>query len=110
MTLADLEPKFVTTTDGRHIGKTDDFSRAQGVRFLCPQCFARNNGPVGTHMVLVWFADRGVPEAAKPLPRWGASGSGYADLTISPSIDLKDGDWHGFVTHGEVSVVGGEAR
>lgn len=78
----------------------DTLGEAQGVRFLCPHHFRLNGGEVGTHSVLVWFAGRGVPDSARPLPRWDMHGSGLADLSISPSIDLGPCDWHGWVTNG----------
>lgn len=78
----------------------DELSRAHGVMFLCPACFKANSGSVGTHSVLVWFANRGVPDAATPAPRWAMSGTSLADLTLSPSIQIPC--WHGFVTGGIV--------
>ncbi len=84
----------------------DDAASAQGIIFLCPKCFAANGGPVGTHGVLCWFKDRGVPDEAVPGPaRWIATGVGYADLTLAPSILLTGAGcaWHGFVTNGEVT-------
>jgi len=83
----------------------DSLAEAQGVCFLCPACFAKNNGPVGTHACLCWFADRGVPADAEPLPgRWRVSGTGYNDLTLAPSILLQGGcNWHGFITSGNIT-------
>jgi len=81
----------------------DTLAEAQGVRFLCPGCFAKNNGPVGTHCCIVWFAGRGVPDDADPKPgRWQVSGTGYHDLSTTPSI-LIPGDWHGYITNGNVT-------
>ena len=82
---------------------------AQGVMFLCPKCYAENGGPVGTHMVLCWFAGRGVPEDEAPLPgRWNPSGTGIEDLTFvgpgAASVLLTAGCcWHGFVRNGEAA-------
>lgn len=85
---------------------------AQGVEFLCPKCFADNNGPVGTHMVMLWSRSRGVPDDATPGPgRWTLHGTSYADLTVhgdpvgNPrSVQLNGGcGWHGFITNGEVT-------
>ena len=81
-------------------------AEAQGVIFLCPKC--------GEHYVLLWFKDRGVPDELKPGPgRWTPIGSGIADLSLSPSVDLsknEDGSpatggckWHGWVKDGEAS-------
>jgi uncharacterized protein DUF6527 len=124
--LTDLEPEFViyaTETEEERFARgaaqpamlTDPrnipIDRAQGIWFLCPVCFAKNGGPVGTHMVEVSFSGRGVPddrgshgENGEPT-RWNLSGSGYNDLTLTPSIWLKGGGcgWHGFITNGEVT-------
>jgi hypothetical protein len=84
----------------------DTVAQADEIMFLCPLCFAKNGGAVGTHSVLVTFAGRNVPDDAgsrdssgKPS-RWTIlSGATIDDLCLSPSILLtidKCG-WHGFV-------------
>jgi len=110
MKLVDLEPQFhriEKRTDGTFFPDVDDLASAQGIRFLCPVCFAANAGPVGTHCVIAWFKDRGVPDDETPGPgRWIPSGTGYTDLTLTPSIHLSgEGGcgWHGHVTAGEVT-------
>lgn len=76
---------------------------AQGVLFLCPVCFAKNNGPRGTESVLCWFRGRGIPDNAEPGPgRWAATGAGFRDLTLSPSVNVHNEHWHGFVINGEI--------
>lgn len=105
MTLKDLEATFIRYTDtGYSIGF--DLQNAQGILFLCPLCFVKNNGSVGTHSVVISFADRNVREnegsmndEGKPS-RWNIiGGSGLDDLQLSPSIHLKGSDcgWHGFI-------------
>lgn len=113
MTLRQLEAQFVqyVERDGRvyhhHVAT---LAEAQGVDFLCPLCFHNNDGPVGTHHVLCWFTDRGVPDSAFPQPgRWSPAGSGLDDLTfIGPaaaSVLLTGGcKWHGFVKNGEATL------
>ncbi len=87
-------------------------AEASGVKFLCPKCFAANNGPVGTHAVICWSRSRGVPDDATPGPgRWRLDGTGLHDLTLN--ADLPSGarsvlliggcGWHGFVTNGEAA-------
>ena len=77
---------------------------AQGVLFLCPVCFKKNGGPVGTESVLCWFKGHGVPDDAKPGPgRWTASGTDFNDLTLSPSINVDHEHWHGWIKNGEVT-------
>lgn len=131
MRLADLEPKWIDRYEAASFYRERDIHQsisygegeapfgettiehAQGVLFLCPRCFTKNGGPVGTHSVLAWFAGRGVPDDAKPGPgRWIATGTSLGDLTLSPSVDLtKDAagnvvrpeEWHGFIRNGEVT-------
>src|ERR1700674_5100465 len=85
-------------------------AEADHVVFLCPACFAKNGGAVGTHSVMVTFAGRNVPDEAgcrdadgKPS-RWNASGTSIDDLVLTPSILLdakrkptEGCHWHGFV-------------
>ena len=87
--------------------EVESLAAAQGIRFLCPKCFRDNGGAVGTHGVNVAFKDRGVPHNAYTgLPRWNVSGSGYADLSITPSVLVVVGcGWHGYITNGEVSIL-----
>lgn len=84
---------------------SEEFTQADGVLFLCPICFKKNNGPVGTESVLCWFRNRpNVPADATPGPgRWVASGTSFDDLTLSPSVNVDHEHWHGFITNGEVS-------
>lgn len=90
--------------EGYH-DQSEDFAHADGVLFLCPTCFKKNNGPVGTESVLCWFANRPkVPADATPGPgRWTATGSSFNDLTLSPSVNVDHEHWHGYVTNGEVT-------
>lgn len=108
--LTELEPQFIRyeLENGREsLPYVSALAEAQGVLFLCPACFKANNGPVGTHMVLCWFRDRGVPDTATPKPgRWSVNGTSCEDLTLAPSV-LLNGDgcgWHGFVTAGAITT------
>ena len=99
MRLVDLAPQFRLYSADRALGKTDSLAEAQGITFECPVC---QSG----HWILVWFAGKGVPPEAEPTHRWAAGGTGYSDLTLSPSIDCTVGDpkcWHGFIQNGEVT-------
>lgn len=93
---------------------TDSIKDAQGIQFLCPKCFAKNGGPVDTHIVVCWSRSRGTPEDASPGPgRWSMQGSGFDDLTLNGdavggggarSVLLLGGcAWHGFITNGDVT-------
>jgi hypothetical protein len=84
-------------------------AEADGVFFLCPKCFAANNGPVGTHGVICWFEGK-VPDDAVPGPgRWNPIGTSLDDLTFVPgkkshSVALIGGcAWHGFVASGDAT-------
>lgn len=125
MRLIDLDPEWVfdfnaqthgmrraddvhsTVHHGRGDGETLPeltIANAQGILFLCPVCFKKNGGPVGTESVLCWFRDRGVPDNAEPGPgRWIASGTGFNDLTLSPSVNVDHEHWHGWIKNGEVT-------
>lgn len=126
MKLLDLSPQFVrheqtietwtrSLPDGsieevtgprEHHVYVDSLADAQGVYFLCPLCKQIDRQDKGVHMVLCWFADRGVPDDAYPLPgRWQVSGNGYDDLTLSPSAHLTGPGcgWHGWVKGGDAT-------
>lgn len=110
MKLTELEAQFVRCDDPRTTSAVDTLAEAQGIMFLCPKCYAANDGPVGTETVICWFADRGVPDDERPLPgRWIPSGTGYDDLTFvgpnAASVHLTGPGcgWHGFVKHGDAS-------
>ncbi len=100
--LADLDPDWVRIDDRPG---TNNLANAQGVRFVCPQCSAVEDGERIGHLVVCWFRDRGVPKPNTPGPgRWAVSGTGFADLTLQPSVHIKqDCGWHGFVTNGMVT-------
>lgn len=120
MKLSLLEPKFVRYETGRTIFATADhdgnftvgvpFASAQGIQFLCPLCFTKNVGPVGTHLCDVTFADRGVPDdlgshnKEGKAVRWTVTGDTFENLTTTPSILLEGGcAWHGYITNGDVA-------
>lgn len=112
MRLRDLEAVFrrrEVRDDGVFHVPVETLAEADGIMFLCPQCFAANGGRVGTHMVICWFEDR-VPDDAVPGPgRWKPQGTGLDDLTFvvgkrSNSVALIGGcGWHGFVTNGDAT-------
>jgi Family of unknown function (DUF6527) len=98
----DVNTPLLDDDDDRDL-PTVTAAQAQGVIFLCPACFAKNNGPVGTESVLCWFRGRGVPDNAEPGPgRWAVTGGGFRDLTLTPSVNVQNGHWHGFITNGEM--------
>jgi hypothetical protein len=114
MKLTELEPQFLRhrkTAAGTFWDYVQTIGEAQGIEFLCPVCFAKNGGPVGTHGVICWSRSRGVPDDASPGPgRWRLDGTGYGDLSLnedpgSRSVALKGGcQAHFFVTNGEIQI------
>lgn len=112
MKFADLNPHFVQLT--RSEAPCNEWSfhtvatlaEADGVMFLCPVHFEKNGGAAGTHSVICWFQNRDIPPELTPGPgRWEAwhGEQGLSDLSLSPSVDLGNGDWHGHVKGGVVT-------
>ena len=107
--LRELEAKWIRHIDDRVSEYVDDFELATGIEFLCPVCFRRNGGPVGTHITRCWFAERGVPPDQAPGPgRWLPSPAATFDtLTfVNPGQrSIRSGShWHGYVKAGRVEV------
>jgi hypothetical protein len=90
MNLRDLDASLRKIVDERGSHRAvDDVTEADGVMFLCPLCFTRNGGPVGTHRVICWSPK--VLQTLSPGPgRWPLTGTSIDDLTLSPSIALGD--------------------
>lgn len=115
MKLYELSPaliKYQTQNGSQYQLEVERIGEAEGVRFLCPKCFAENGGPAGTHSIVCWSASRGVPVDAVPGPgRWRITGTGISDLTLSAEAGGSDSvllvggcGWHGFVRGGEVAL------
>ena len=95
-------------------GLVHTVAEAQGVKLWCPCTYGKPLGDdAHTHGLIIPFADRGLPESFGPRnsanpdgprPRWKASGTTLADLTITPSVDVgHDSCWHGFISAGRVT-------
>jgi len=109
MRLTDLDPRWMRFSESTWFEDGDGtltINTAHGIAFLCPRCFQKNGGAVGTETILCWFRDRGVPADEIPGPgRWSPAGTGFADLTLTPSVNVSNEHWHGFITGG--AIVGG---
>lgn len=117
MRLRELDPQLLrreVADVGVNLPYVDRLEDAQGISFLCPACFVKNGGKVGTHQVICWSRSRGVPEDARPGPgRWKLVGTSIDDLTLDAdppstqrSVQLTGGcNWHGHITNGEVTTV-----
>lgn len=117
MRLAELEPKFLRHESDTSHRRVETMAEADGVMFLCPTCFRKNNGPIGTHVVICWSPS--VPQTTSPTGgRWPMTGTGLDDLTLTPSIMVpsdppdapescwrpyRHDEWHGWITNGEVT-------
>lgn len=106
MLLSELDPRFLKRIDDAHFEELDSMAGADGVEFLCPVCFQKNGGPVGTHSIICW--EPRVPQTTSPVPgRWRMSG-GRESLTLtgdrSSSVLLSTAPCkaHFFVTAGEI--------
>ena len=104
MHLTELEPQFIKREEPRRFRRVGTLAEADGVLFLCPQCFTANGGAPGTHGIICWAPS--VPQDTFPTPgRWTMNGAGYVDLTLNPSIAiLNDAGCaaHFFVRAGEI--------
>jgi hypothetical protein len=110
MRLSYLEPKFLSLESENVYRTHDNIAEAQGICFICPGCFIKNGGPVGTHSIICWFNNRGVPPDKSPGPgRWNPSGTGYEDLTfVGPGatsvLELGGCGVHFLVENGEIKI------
>jgi len=116
MKLTDLAPQWMRyekRDDGHtYFVPVEAISEAQGIKFLCPKCFAEKGTASGVHSVICWSRSRGAPEDARPGPgRWALDGTNFEDLTLNAdppgtkrSVLLIGGcEWHGFITNGEAA-------
>lgn len=109
MKLNELLPEFITSgIDGKTIFEVETMDQADGIMFLCPKCFEKNKGIVGTHRVVCWSPK--VSQNINPSPgRWEMLGNGFDDLTLkagSSSVLLTGGcRAHFFITDGNIKLV-----
>ena len=109
MKLTELEGKFIRVVDDRIREYVDTIDQADGVIFLCPVCWKKNGGSMGTESMICWKPS--VPQTISPSGgRWNLVGTGLDDLSLvagSSSILVRNGDgsehWHGFIKNGEVT-------
>lgn len=109
MRLRDLNAKFERIEKCSYatyyVNEGTTIENADGICFLCPVCFEKNKGPIGTHAIICWRPR--VPAEMSPSPgRWEFQGTSIDDLTLvagSSSIKLESGcQAHFFVTKGEI--------
>ncbi|MGE5679491.1 MAG: hypothetical protein ACM34K_01300 [Bacillota bacterium] len=106
MKLTDLKPQFLKILDKNRAQHVDNIKDADGMRFLCPKCFAENGGPKGTHSITCWQLHVKPEEAHEGPGRWNFAGTGYDDITFvngSSSIAINGGCFaHFFIEQGNV--------
>jgi hypothetical protein len=112
-----FEAQFIKNTTRAGLTFTDQLDGADGVWFWCPCGYGKPEYPLDggrPHAVMVSFSNpRGCGQAPDDAgsqsrnggpSRWMMSGTGVADLTLSPSVDVGTPScWHGFVQDGVVS-------
>ena len=105
MDLSGLDPQFLCVEQPGTYRHVDTAEEADGIMFLCPVCFKKNGGPIGTHSVICWTPAVSLSEPPGP-GRWRFEGTGYEDLTLvagSSSILLKGGcNAHFFIRSGKI--------
>lgn len=117
-----FDAKFLKDTTSKGMTYTDDLVGADGLFLWCPCGYGKPEFPLEggrPHGIYVHFSN---PRGCSPAPadagsqsrnggpsRWVIdSGSGIADLTLSPSIAIGTLEcWHGYIKAGEVIIPNG---
>lgn len=115
MNLTELDPSWLMIIDENHYQRLAESAMPEncdGIIFLCPKCFRKNQGSRGTHSVICWQPH--VPQTTNPIPgRWAFLGNSFETLTLvagSSSISLT-GDGckaHFFIQEGKIIGSGNE--
>lgn len=108
MKITDLEPRLLTWESDAVFDTADSIGEADGIMFMCPACFIKNQGPEGTHSIICWTAS--VPQTTKPSgARWSLVGNSLEDISLiagDSAIRIKNPDgsehWNGMVIDGDV--------
>jgi hypothetical protein len=113
MRLLDLNPRFIGGYQDGGFRELPSVDGAQGILFLCPVCWQKNGGPVGTESMICWFTNplnaQQVPDSAYPGPgRWRRDGETLDTLTLGPGVTgarsvMVTNHAHYYVTNGEVT-------
>lgn len=101
MRLTDLKPQLIVST-GLGYSSIGHIPLADGLEFLCPQCFANNNGPVGTHRIICMRPH--VKDHWSGPGRWELGGGSYDNMSlVTGSVRLEGGCFaHFLVQNGEI--------
>lgn len=106
MRLTELEPKFLkVTVPNKEYAYVETIAEADGVDFLCPECFRRRGEARGVHGVICWRPAVPLTENIGP-GRWELTGNNFEDLTLvagSSSVKLTGGcNAHFLIANGEI--------
>lgn len=109
----ELSPKFIKSNSEGGWRAVDSADDADGVMFLCPLCYQRNGGSVGTHQVVIWDLTVPISPLFSGPGRWALEGETLGSLSLSPaapgrahSVHLQGGcGWHGYVTNGQATII-----
>ena len=108
-----FEAKFITKTVKRSYQRHDKLDGADGIVFWCPCGYGKSEFPLEgdrPHSILISFAnpinasivspDSGSQTRFGKPSRWIVGGTGFDDLSLSPSID--NDCWHGYIMNGVI--------
>lgn len=105
MKLTDLEPRLMKlNTEDHSLHEVSSVADANALEFLCPLCFQKNNGAVGTHAYVLYTPS--VDQKFGGKGRWNFVGTSVNDLSLvnTPSsiLNLSGCKAHFFITKGEI--------
>jgi hypothetical protein len=82
----ELEPEFLKIESENSFKRGCGIGEADGVLFLCPGCFLKNQGKPPIHSMICWQPH--VPQTVNPIDgRWKFYGTSFEDLTFDNGID-----------------------
>lgn len=109
MKLAELGPVFLSLNqnDICQFARVEEIEKADGIFFLCPVCFQKNNySSVGVHGIICWRPHVEQHPRLSGPGRWEFNGNSMETLSLiagSSSISLSNGcRAHFFVKNGNI--------
>ena len=107
MTFKELKPKWLKIIDSKTFNFTGPLEGCDGVMFLCPTCFKKKGGPVGTHSIICWKPHVPLSEHFTGPGRWKLVGASEDDISMVgeplSSVLLQGGcDAHFTVSNGQI--------
>jgi hypothetical protein len=107
--LTELEPQFAKIIEPNRLYRmVDAVGEADGIQFVCPECFRKLGKREGAHSIICWRPQVPLTEHIGP-GRWELSGTNFDNLTLTgvPTSSVKlDGPGgckaHFHVVNGEI--------